>query len=179
MRGVTREHGERLVASLDAAVAAFMKHGPGKGGPSTSPAANVWGDVQHAFDEAVNAKDPALRVLATNPLTGVRGPETGTDRQGQILYRDELVALLIGVNANPDKLAGVLLYRRQTYAMAVYTKARASELEALTAADVDLEHQTITIAKQADPKSRGGRRRSKRRPSGCAPSISSGTYFRW
>ncbi len=51
IRGVGREDGERLVAALDAAVAAFMKHGPGKGRISPSTAANVWGDVQHAFDE--------------------------------------------------------------------------------------------------------------------------------
>jgi integrase len=42
------------------------------------------------------------------------------------------------------------MYRRRCYAMAVYTKARASELEALTVADVDLAHGTITISKQAD-----------------------------
>jgi integrase len=33
--------------------------------------------------------------------------------------------------------------------------SRTYELEALTPADVDLEHHTITIAKQADPKSKG------------------------
>ena len=39
--------------------------------------------------------------------------------------------------------------------MAVYTKARASELEALTPDDVDLAHGTISIARQADRKSKG------------------------
>ncbi len=63
MRAITREDRELLVASLDAAVAAFMKQGPAKGRLSPSAAANVWGDVQHSFDEAVNAKAPALRVL--------------------------------------------------------------------------------------------------------------------
>jgi integrase len=49
--------------------------------------------------------------------------------------------------------------------MAVYVKARASELEALTAADVDLAHATITIAKQADAASKGrkGTRQTKTR----------------
>ncbi len=42
----------------------------------------------------MNAKDRTLRVLDPNPLAGVRGPEAGDDRQGQILYQDELVALL-------------------------------------------------------------------------------------
>jgi len=156
IRAVGREDGERLVAKLDAAVAAFMKHGPGKGRLSPSTAANVWGDVQHAFDEAVHAKDQGLRVLQANPFEHVRGPDGGEDRQGQILYSDELIALLRGQSADPKRpYLNVPLYRRQTYAMAVYSKARASELEALTVADVDLAHGTITIAKQADAASKG------------------------
>lgn len=155
IRTIARQDGERLVAKLDAAVADFMKQGPGKGRLSPSTAANVWGDVTHAFDEACNAKDPGLRVLEKDPLAGVRGPDAGEDRQGQILYSDELTALLRGVAVDPDTIAHVPLYRRQCYAMAVYTKARASELEALTAADVDLPHGTIIIAKQADRTSKG------------------------
>jgi integrase len=116
----------------------------------------VWGEVSHAFDEAVNAKDAGLRVLQTNPLAGVRGPEAGDERQGQILYSDELVKLLRGEPASGQGL-GVPLYRRQTYAMAIYTKARSSEIEALKAEDVDLEHGTITIAKQVDRTSKGRR----------------------
>ena|SRR5579862_6780722 len=41
IRAVTREDGERLVASLDIAVAAFNAHGPGKGRLSPSTAKNV------------------------------------------------------------------------------------------------------------------------------------------
>lgn len=154
MRAVTREDGERLVYKLDFAIVAFQKDGPGQGRLSPSTAANVWGDVQHAFDEAVNAKDASLRVLETNPLADVRGPEAGEERQGQILYSDELVALLRGEPADNVGL-GVPLYRRRTYAMAVYTKARASELEALKPEDVDLAHHTITISKQVDRESKG------------------------
>jgi integrase len=95
-----------------------------------------------------------LRVLTANPLGGVRGPDGGDERQGQILYSDELLALLRGAAVKPW-LPAVPLYRRQTYAMAVYEKARSSELEALTAADVDLKHMTITIEKQADRASKG------------------------
>jgi hypothetical protein len=101
VRGLTRVDGERLVAKLDAAVAAFMKHGPGQGRLSPSTAANVWGDVQRAFDEAVNAKDARLRVLETNPLAGVRGHDGGEDRQGHILYGDEVVALLAASAPTP------------------------------------------------------------------------------
>jgi hypothetical protein len=154
MRAVSREDIEAIVRRLDLAIAAFMKHGPGKGRLSPSTAANVWGDLQHAFDEATCSKDPSLRVLAESPCRNVRGPEGGDDRQGQILYSDELLALVRGDAADPDRWP-VPLYRRQTYAMALYVKARSSELEALTAADVDLAHRTITIARQADRKSKG------------------------
>jgi hypothetical protein len=64
---VTRADGDRLVSKLDTAVAAFQEHGPGKGRFAPATATNVWGDVQHAFDQAVNAKDPELRVLDTTP----------------------------------------------------------------------------------------------------------------
>lgn len=147
MRALTREDIEGVVRRLDAAVAAFMKRGPGEGRLSPSTATNVWGDLSHALDEAVRAKDPSLRVLSTNPARDVRGPDAGADREGQILYSDEILALL-GSDAVPP-------YRRHVYAMAIYTKARSSELEALTAADVDLARATIEVTKQADRKSKG------------------------
>jgi integrase len=154
MTSVAREDIEAIVSRLDSAVAAFQKHGPGKGRLSPSTAANVWGDLPHAFDEAVTAKDPNLRVLTSNPVREVRPPETGTEREGPILFSDELVALLRGTPVERGARP-VPLYRRQVYAIATYTKARSSELEALTVGDVDLIHGTITIEKQSDPKSKG------------------------
>jgi integrase len=155
MREITREDIERIVSRLDLAVAAFVKEGPGQGRLSPSTAANVWGDLQHALDEAVRSKNASLRVLTESPARNVRGPEGGDERQGQILYSDELLALVTGIAADPDSYAKVPMNRRRAYAMAVYTKARSSELESLTAADVDLAHGTITIARQADRKSKG------------------------
>jgi integrase len=146
---ITREDLEGIVRRLDDAVSAFQAHGPGAGRLSPSTAANVWGDLQHALDEACSAKDPALRVLTANPGQHVRGPETGADREGQILYSDELLALVAGKSVRPDGI-DVPMYRRRCYAMAVYTKARSSELEALTKTDVDFGHGTITISKQVD-----------------------------
>ncbi len=148
------EDGERIVTRLDRAVAEFAKKGPGEGRLSPSTARNVWGDAMHALDEAVRSKDASLRVLTANPWRDVRGPDSGEEREGQILYSDELLALLRGIPVDPDA-PPVPLYRRQCYAMAAYTKARASELEALTASDIDLAHGTITIDKQSDRKSKG------------------------
>jgi hypothetical protein len=56
---ITRGDLEAVVRRLDAAVAAFEKHGPGKGRLSPSTAANVWGDLTHALDEAVRARTRA------------------------------------------------------------------------------------------------------------------------
>jgi integrase len=162
MGGITREDLEAVVKRLDVAVAAFQQDGPGKGRLSPSTAANVWGHVQHAFSEACNAKDPGLRVLKSNPAEHVRGPETGAEREGQILYSAEVVALLTGAATTVNKL-DVPLYRRRCYAMAIYTKARSSELEALMPKDVDLVNGTITISKQVDRESKGrkGTRKTK------------------
>ena len=157
MAKVTAEDIEAIVRRLDAAVRSFQKGGPGEGRLAPSTAANVWGDLSHAFDEAVRAKDPGLRVLAVNPVANVRGPDAGIDRDGPILYSDEIVALLRGAADESDgkRHLDVPLYRRRVYALALYTAARASELEALTPGDVDLARMTITISKQADRASKG------------------------
>lgn len=161
-RAVTREDLEGIVRRLDKAIDQWIKH-EGKRGPtriSPSTAANVWGDLVHAFDEMVRSKDPGLRMLTSSPCTLVRGPEAGDDRSGQILYSDEIVALLRGIPLEADGKP-VPLYRRQSYAMFIYTKTRSSELEAVTTADVDKVHGTIGIAKQANRKSKG-RKETKR-----------------
>ena len=146
---VAREDLERIVRRLDREIQRWIASGGKRGeGISPSTAANVWGDVVHAFDEMVRSKEPSLRVLQVSPCANVRGPEAGDDRQGQILYSDELLALLRGVPVDQGDKA-VPHYRRQVYAGAVYTKSRASELRALMPDDVDLAHAAITIDKQA------------------------------
>ena len=152
---IGRDDLERVVRRLDKAIDTW-KRAAGKRGQGISPstAANIWGDVVHAFDEMVRSKEPSLRVLSASPCEKVRGPEADDDREGQILYSDELLALLRGVAVEPGATP-VPLYRRHAYAVAMYTKARASEIEAVMAADVDLAHGCITIDRQADRKSKG------------------------
>jgi integrase len=164
IRAVTREDIESIVRRLDRAILSWEKHDGerGEGRLSPSTAANVWGDLVHAFDEAVRAKDPKLRVLTVSPCANVRGPERGDDRAGPILYSDELVALLVG-KAVEDGTPNVPLYRRRAYAMAHYTMARRSELAALTVADVDLAHATITISKQVDRNNKKETKKTKTR----------------
>lgn len=154
MADVTREDIEqRIVMPLDAATAARAKHyeehdedddeeAGRKPGLSWKTALNVWSDVTAAFDEACNSKVPALRVLDRDPTDRVRGPDRGIEREKPFLYPSELTALL----ACKD----VPAHWRRMYAFAAYTGARANELAALLASDVDLEHLKIHVSKQVD-----------------------------
>ncbi|MFI5299623.1 MAG: tyrosine-type recombinase/integrase [Polyangiales bacterium] len=54
-------------------------------------------------------------------------------------------------------------YRRRAYAVAIYTAARASEIEAITKLDVDVAHARLSIAKQVDRETGGDRQTKTRR----------------
>jgi integrase len=157
MRAVTREDVEAIVRRLDRAILAWndADGARGEGRLSASAAANVWGHLVHAFDEAVRSKDQSLRVLDESPAEKVRGPETAPDRAGPVLYSDEILALLQGTAVDAGE-RDVPMYRRRVWAMALYTMTRRSELAALTGDDVDLAHATITISKQVDRKNKKG-----------------------
>ena len=81
-----------------------------------------------------------------NPAADVQGPDDDEeDKEHCVLYPAEAVALL-GCPLIP-------LYRRRTYALAIYIGARANELAAITADDVDEVHARLSITKQVDRKS--------------------------
>ena len=103
--------------------------------------------VTKMFDDAVNSKRRDLRVRTDNPSKGVKGSERGEAKAKQYLYPSEFTKL---VGCNDEEK--VPLRFRTLYAAAVYTFARAGELEALTWDDVDLEHDVIHITKAVDRK---------------------------
>ena len=104
---------------------------------------NIWGLVTRQFSDAQSSKQTDLRVAcANNPTTGVRGPDRGARKAKQFLWPSEFEALIT--------CRHVPLRYRALYAAAVYSFARAGELEALTWADVDLEHNVIHITKAID-----------------------------
>ncbi len=152
MTAVTRDDVEAIVQRLDRAIAERTRYyeelddedeeGGRKSGLSWKSAQNAWSDISCAFDEACNAKDRTLRVLDRDPTDRVRGPERGIDREKPFLFPSELAALLAC-----DEVPG---HWRVMYGVAAYTGARANELAALDAADVDLEHRRISISKQVD-----------------------------
>jgi integrase len=105
-------------------------------------AINLWGEVTRAFADACEANDAAIRVRKDNPCDKVRGPERGELRSKPFLRPHEIMTLL--------SCEDVACYRRELYAVAIYTAARIGEIRALTLADVDFDAMQITIAKQAD-----------------------------
>jgi integrase len=107
-------------------------------------AVNVWGIVTVAFHDASQGKNRSLRVLKSNPALGLEGPDRGAKPGRQYLYPSEAERLLAGAET-PDRWA--LLF-----ALAIYTGLRAGELEALTWADVDLEHGVLSVTKAVNRK---------------------------
>lgn len=134
MAEVTADELEKLVEVLDDAVERERI--------SWKTAKNIWGEVTAAFNQACRSKRRDLRVRADNPAANVPGPDRGQGRQQPILFPDEVVALL-GCERVP-------VHWRVLYAAAIYTGARAGELAALSAGDIDLPHRRMTIARQRD-----------------------------
>ncbi|GAC1557157.1 MAG: hypothetical protein NVS3B10_17200 [Polyangiales bacterium] len=131
---VGAEELENLVAILDEAV--------GQDRISWKTAKNIGGEVTAAFNQACRSKRRELRVRSDNPVTNVPGPDRGQGRQQPILFPDEVTKLL-----SCDR---VPVHWRVLYAVAIYTGARAGELAALAASDIDLAHRRRTIARQKD-----------------------------
>ncbi|MBI2392784.1 MAG: tyrosine-type recombinase/integrase [Deltaproteobacteria bacterium] len=96
------------------------------------------------FKQACKSKEIALRVRHDDPTREVLGPDGGIAKQKPVLFADEALRLLT--------CEAVPVTRRRIYAVAIYLAARSNEIAALTAADFDLTHQTVTIARQRDRK---------------------------
>ena len=110
-----------------------------KPGLSAKTAQNVFAELTSGFKEACNSKQDELRVLEHNPVKAgnVQPPTTTEVREQAALFPAELVQLLAS-RETPRP-------RRRCYWVACFTGMRRSELERLTARDVDLEHDLITV----------------------------------
>jgi integrase len=139
MHAVQRDDVERIVEELDRRIALPADH---IDRISWKTASNVWVLVSKMFKDAVGAKQRDLRVRTDNPAAGVAPPEHGDRKAKVYLYPSELSRLLA--------CAAVERPFRTMYAVAVFTYARAGELQALTRDDVDLEHNVIQINKAID-----------------------------
>lgn len=153
MRSVTRTDLEGVVDHLDATVRT--------GKLSWKTAVNVWGLARKLFGDAASSKRIALRILDASPARDVAGPDRGREKQKQFLWPSELTAL-VACEAVP-------LAWRRVYACAVYLGARAGELNALRARDVDRVRWVVSIAEAMS--TRGSPAKSSRR----APKTQAGT----
>ncbi len=127
----TRNGFRALSAALDTKVQ--------KGAISWKSAQDIWGTATKMIDDACNAKLSAIRCRDDNPSLKVRGPDRGAAVSKQYLFPSEAYQLLT-CEAVPIPWA-------RLFAIAIYTYCRASELRALTWADVDLEHNVIRVTK--------------------------------
>ncbi len=112
---------------------------------SAKAAMNAWMVVKaHFRDASMKGEVRALRVRDDNPVASLPNTTVPSRKAKQFLYPSEMIALV--------SCAAIKLHWRRAYALAAYAYLRAGELEALTWADVDVAHRTISVnkARQAD-----------------------------
>ena len=128
--------------ALDEAIRAYVTEGRGEGRLSPKTAQNVWSELTVSMGEACSSKRRDLRVIETDPTSGVQPPERGASPAKCYPYPSELLAVL----ACDD----VPIAWRELHAVAVYTFARPGELRVLEWTDVDLDDQRISITRAFD-----------------------------
>ncbi len=139
VRTFGREDVERLVEDLDRKISLSASH---EGHLSWKTASNVWVLVSKMCKDMADAKHRELRVREDNPAARVAPPERGDARAKNYLYPSEFRRLV--------ECTAIDVTFRTLYTAAVYTYARAGEMDALTWEDVDLEHGVIHITKAVD-----------------------------
>ncbi len=146
VRAVTRTDLERLVEHLDKRIAA--------GTLGWKVAGMAWSNVTRMFADACSCKRLDLRVRETNPAEGVQPPERGAKKEKQYLWPSEFLALV--------SCKRVPFRWRRLFALAVYTYARAGEIEALGWEDVTFDNLTLHIHRSVDRvRSRGKMKSTK------------------
>jgi integrase len=131
---VGRDDIRQFVYQLDGAVRSQRMAG--------NTALRIWTVLSKMFDEAVNSKDPTLRVLRDDPTHGVRGPDRAVTASKQYLWPSEFLALMSN-EAVPVK------FRREV-AFAVYTYTRLGETLAIQWGDVDLSNNVIHVQRSVE-----------------------------
>jgi integrase len=151
VRAVARDDCKRLVMELDTKVAAG-KSADGK--PfSWKTAVNAWGVVRALFRDAQRAKDVSLCVRTDNPAEGVAGPDVGAKKAKTYLWPSEFLTLVSNERV-PVRWA-------RLFALAIYSYARAGELDALRCEDIDLEHGTMHVHRATDRVRKRGTKATK------------------
>ena len=143
MTAVTSEHGDKIVAALDAKIAAKTM--------SDKTARNVWGTARRLFREAAHAKpSTGLRCLEANPFRDVAAPERSRVKRAlQFLYPSEFLAF-VSCDDVPRKW-------KRNAAIAVYLGLRDGEQRSLRWTNVDLAHGIVHVQEVWDKETKAGR----------------------
>jgi integrase len=144
VRAVTRNDLERLVEHLDKRIA--------MGDVGWKVAGMAWSNVTRMFKDACSAKRLDLRVREDDPSKAVQAPERGMKKEKQYLWPSEFLALV--------SCERVPMRWRVLFALAIYTYARAGEIEALSWGDVSFETNTLHIHTSVDRVRKRGRVKS-------------------
>ena len=99
-------------------------------------------NVTRMFADACSAKRLDLRVREDNPAENILAPERGLRKEKQYLWPSEFLALVTCTK--------VPLRWRRLFGLAVYSYARAGEIEALSWEDVMFDNMTIHIHRRVD-----------------------------
>lgn len=126
---VTREDVEDVVSFLDAQVLADALN--------WRTAANAWGLLSKALDDACHAKERAIRVRNDDPSKDVRGPDRGQKKAKSWLHPSEVTKVLA--------CADVPLEVRRAIALNTFLYMRPGELRAIEWSDVDLEAERVSV----------------------------------
>ncbi len=111
---------------------------------SAKSASNVWSTMHKLFVDARKSKREALRVIESNPLVDVEGPDAGAERMKCFLFPSEFVAFLECDDVPEDV--------RAWCAVQAWLTLRPAELLGLDAADIDLTHWSAHVHRTRDLK---------------------------
>ena len=175
-RAVTREDMEGIVRRLDRAVLAWTKAGGKRGsGVSPSTATNVWGDVVHAFDEMVRAKDPGSS-RARAPTSAV--PTRGTTARARSSTRTSLWPCCGASPSTPRRARCPSTAGRRTRWPSTRRPAPASWRRSARPTSTSRARPSPSRSRRTG-RARAARARRRRRRARCGRSTSSRTFCPW
>ena len=122
------------------------------GGLGWKVATMAWSNVRRMLRDACSAKRLDLRVREDNPALTVQALERGIKKEKQHHWPSEFTSLVSSPKV-PQRW-------RVLFALAVYTYARAGEIEALSWSDVSFETNTLHIHQSVDRIRKRGRVKS-------------------
>jgi integrase len=113
---------------------------------ATLEAFNVWSVWTTAAKAAAGQwkkdKSRKLRARDDNPCAGIAAPDRDGDKELQLLYPNEFIALI--------SCEDVPLEYRRLYALVTYLFLRGGELKALTWPDVDIDRGIVSVRRTYD-----------------------------